>query len=193
MIKDVGGEKMKYSLEPAYLFYNDLVRLIIKAGNDPINKWFFTDGAFSPENQLERIANTWQHENFVVLANNQILAYFEAYWSKPLDIITSFRIIFFEKKQSFCIGKAIFDYFEYLFVNRGCKALNWIVAEKNYHAYRVYEKVIKNYFGHRVGIRHRGQMAYNGEISDIILYEVTQDEYLEWKENRKKLQKQSLE
>ena len=41
-----GGEKMKYSLEPAYLFYNDLVRLIIKAGNDPINKWFFTDGDF---------------------------------------------------------------------------------------------------------------------------------------------------
>ena len=124
---------------------------------------------------------------------DMLLAYFEAYWSKPLDIITSFRIIFFEKKQSFCIGKAIFDYFEYLFVNRGCKALNWIVAEKNYHAYRIYEKVIKNYFGHRVGIRHRGQMAYNGEISDIILYEVTQDEYLEWKKNRKKSQKQSLE
>ena len=36
-------------------------------------------------------------------------------------------------------------------------------------------------------------MAYNGEISDIILYEVTQDEYLEWKKNRKKSQKQSLE
>lgn len=172
---------MKYTIEPAYLVRNELIRLILKAGNDPINKWFFTDGAFSPDSQLEHTPNTWQHENFVVIANNQILAYFEAFWSKPLDIISSFRIIFFEKDKTVCIGRAIFEYFEYLFVIRGCKALNWIVAEKNYHAHRVYEKLIKKYFGHRVGVRHHGQMAYNGDVSDVILYEITQEEYLEWK------------
>ena len=175
---------MKYTLVPASFVRNELVQLIIQAGNDPVNKWFFTDGSFSPDSQLECVPNTWQHENFVVMANNQILAYFEAYWSKPLDIITSLRIIFFEKNKAACIGMAIFEYFEYLFVIRGCKALNWIVAEKNYHAYRIYEKLIKNYFGHRVGIRHRGQMAYNGEVSDVILYEITQEEYLDWKSKK---------
>jgi len=156
---------MKYT-EPAYLVYNELVRLILKAGNDPINKWFFTDGAFPPETQLQISPNTWQHENFVVVANRQILAYFEAYWSNPLDIITSFRMIFFEKDKSVCIARALFEYFEYLFVIRGCKALNWIVAEKNYHAYRIYEKFIKKYFGHRVGKRQYGQMAYNFCVRD---------------------------
>lgn len=172
---------MAYSIEPAYLVQNELTRLIIKAGTDPVNKWFFTDGAFTPDSQLERTPNTWMHENFVVIENKQILAYFEAFWNKPLNIITSFRMIFFEKDKADTIVKALFQYFEYLFISRGCKAFNWIVAEKNYHAHRIYEKFIKKYFGHKVGMRHNGQMAYNGEISDVYLYEITQEEYMEWK------------
>lgn len=176
---------MNCTLESASLVYNELARLILNAGNDPINKWFFTDGAFSPETQLEHIPNTWQHENFVVMQNSRILAYLEAYWSKPLDIITSLRIILFDKINTVGIVRKIFYYFEYLFVIRGCKAVNWIVAEKNKHAFRIYEKLIKNYFGHRVGIRHNGQMAYNGEVSDVILYEITKEEYLNWKNKTK--------
>lgn len=172
---------MAYSIEPAYLVQNELTRLIIKAGTDPVNKWFFTDGAFTPDSQLERTPNTWMHENFVVIENKQVLAYFEAFWNKPLNIITSFRMIFFEKDKANTIVKALFQYFEYLFISRGCKAFNWIVAEKNYHAHRIYEKFIKKYFGHKVGIRHNGQMAYNGEISDVYLYEITQEEYMKWK------------
>ncbi len=172
---------MAYSIEPAYLVQNELTRLIIKAGTDPVNKWFFTDGAFTPDSQLERTPNTWMHENFVVIENKQVLAYFEAFWNKPLNIITSFRMIFFEKDKANTIVKALFQYFEYLFISRGCKAFNWIVAEKNNHAHRIYEKFIKKYFGHKVGMRHNGQMAYNGEISDVYLYEITQEEYMKWK------------
>lgn len=175
---------MAYSIEPAYLVQNELTRLIIKAGTDPVNKWFFTDGAFSPDSQLERTPNTWMHENFVVIENKEILAYMEAYWSKPLNIISSFRLIFFNKTKTFIITKAIFQYFEYLFISRGCKVINWTVAEKNYHAHRLYEKFIKNYFGHYAGKRHNAQMAYNGEISDIYLYEITLEEYIEWKNKR---------
>lgn len=175
---------MSYSIEPAYLVQNELTRLIIKAGTDPVNKWFFTDGAFTPDSQLESTPNTWMHENFVVIENKQVLAYFEAFWNKPLNIITSFRMIFFEKDKAYTIGKALFQYFEYLFVSRGCKAFNWIVAEKNYHAHRIYEKFIKTYFGHKVGMRHNGQMAYNGEISDVYLYEITQEEYRNWKNKK---------
>ena len=88
---------MSYSIEPAYLVQNELTRLIMKAGTEPVNKWFFTDGAFSPDSQLERAPNTWMHENFVVIEDKEILAYFEAFWSKPLNIITSFRFIVFNK------------------------------------------------------------------------------------------------
>lgn len=58
---------MSYSIEPAYTVYNELCRLILKAGTDPINKWFFYDGSFIPEYQLERIPNTSNKENYVVI------------------------------------------------------------------------------------------------------------------------------
>ena len=172
---------MSYVIEPAYLFFNELAHIIMKAGMDPVNKWFFSDGCFSAESDLERSPNTWRRENFVIIQNREILAYCEGYWSKPLNIISNLRLIIFNKSKGFIVAKAIFDYFDYLFVTRGCKAVNWLVAEKNYHAHRVYEKFVNHYFGHYVGKRHSGQMAYNGEISDVLLYEITFDEYIKWK------------
>ena len=149
---------MVYSLEPAYLVQNELTRLIMKASMDPVNKWFFADGCF--------------------------IAYLESVWSKPLNIISNFRLIIFNKNKGYIVSKAIFEYFDYMFEARGCRAFNWFVAEKNFHACRVYEKFTSHYFGHVCGRRHSGQMAYNGEISDIILYEVTSEEYFRWKNLR---------
>ncbi|MCR4736289.1 MAG: hypothetical protein K5829_14935 [Treponema sp.] len=172
---------MTYSLEPAYLVQSELTRLIMKAGNSTENKWFFADGCFSADAEMERSPNTWQHENFAVIADREIIAYFEGVWSKPLNIISNFRTIVFNKNKGFIACQALFDYFDYLFNTRGCRAFNWFVAEKNNYAHRLYDKFISRYFGHIAGTRHCGQMAYNGEVSDIILYEITSEEYFAWK------------
>ena len=55
---------MSYSIEPAYLAQNELIRLIMKASMNPINKWFFGDGCFSADSDIERSPNTWRHNNF---------------------------------------------------------------------------------------------------------------------------------
>lgn len=178
---------MAYSLEPAYYVQHELSRLIIKSGTNPANKWFFTDGAFVANSQLERTANTWNHDDFVVICEKEILAYFEATWNKSLNIITSFRLIIFNSQKARTATKAFFKYIDYLFVARGCNAFNWIVAEKNLHAYKLYEKFIKKYFGHKVGKKHYGQMAYDGDVSDVFLYEITREEYFTWKSNTKSL------
>ncbi len=173
---------MSYSIEPSFSVHNELARLIIKAGTSIENKWFFTDGAFSTEVQLERSPNTWLHENFVVICDKQIIAYFEAAWGKPLNIISGFRLLLFDKSKSISATTAFFQYLDYLFVSRGLLSFNWLVADKNIHAFNLYEKFINRYCGHRVGKRHYGQMAYDGEISDIYLYEITKEEYFEWRE-----------
>ena len=46
--------------------------------------------------------------------------------------------------------------------------------------FELYEKFIKKYFGHKVGMRHCGQKSYTGVVSDVYLYEITKDEYYEW-------------
>jgi hypothetical protein len=73
------------------------------------------------------------------------------------------------------------SYLDYLFVNRGCQVFNWTAAFQNEHAIKQYERFIKDYCGHKVGIRHYAQKSYTGKVSDINLYEITRREYFNWK------------
>ncbi len=172
---------MSYSLEPAYAVRNKLVRALLKAGTNPENQWFFTDGAFIPDQMIEYQPNTYQKDDFAVISDNKIIAFFSAQWNKQLQIIVGFRIICLNSSKSMEMSKAIFTYFDYLFVARGCKVLNFLVADKNVHAKNIYDKFTTKYFGHVTGHRTRGQMSYTGEISDVTTYEVTCDEYFAWK------------
>ena len=173
----------KNYLEPAYTVYPGLIRKLTLAGMNPKYQWFFSDGAFTPESIVSPTINSWSSEDFVVIDDNGIIAFFSAKWVRPLDILNSLRIILFDENKSIIATNAFFEYLDYIFKARGCNALNWIVAEKNEHAYKLYERFIKKYCGHRVGKRHYGQKSYTGEISDVILYEITKEEYFDWKKN----------
>lgn len=172
---------MSYKLEPAFAVAPGLTRKLVLAGMKEENQWFFSDGAFSENGIIEHQPNTWNNENFVVLDDDGIIAFFCATWNRPLDIISGFRLILFDKKKGNTVTKAFFEYLDYLFTKRGCNAFNWTVAEKNEHAYKLYEKFINKYMGHKVGKRFFGQKSYTGIISDIYLYEITKDEYFQWK------------
>jgi hypothetical protein len=112
---------MSYSLEPASAVRIELQRKIIAAGADKENQYFFFDGAFSSDITLENALNTWIHENFVVISDRDIIAYFEATWTGPVDIISGFRLILFDKKKSIIMVKAFLKYIDYLFILRGHK------------------------------------------------------------------------
>ena len=170
---------MSYKLEPAFAVATGLSRKLVLAGMREENQWFFSDGAFTENGIIEYHPNTWSNENFVVLDDEGIIACFCATWSRPLDIITGFRLILFEKEKANIMAKAFFEYLDYLFTKRG-----WIVAEKNVHAYKLYEKFVKKYMGHKIGKRHFGQKSYCGVVSDVYLYEITKDEYFEWKKEK---------
>jgi hypothetical protein len=174
---------MTFTLEPAAAYGQQLNYLIMKAAFDPANEWFFYDGAHNGANALETgMSNTWLNEYFVGLSeNNEIFAYFEGQWQRPMDIIVSFRTINFNPAASSMFIRALFTYFDYLFVNRGCQVFNWTVAIQNEPAMDQYERFIRNHCGHGVGTRRHAQKSYTGKISDINLYEMTREEYFEWK------------
>jgi hypothetical protein len=180
---------MTFTLEPAAAFAQLLSNLIIKATFDPANEWFFYDGVHTAATMLEQnVSNTWAHDNFVALNDNrEIFGYFEGQWQRPVDIISSFRAINFQPKRSRIFVKALFSYFIYLFENRGCQVLNWAVAIQNRYAMHQYERFVRNYCGHKVGIRHHSAKSYTGKISDINLYEITRDEYFDWKKRNFKV------
>lgn len=172
---------MCYRLEPAQSVYPGLIRKLTIAGMNPKNQWFFSDGAFTASDIISSSTNTWISEDFVVINEEKIIAFFSAKWIRPLDILTSLRIIILEEKKSVFVVKAFLEYLDYIFCARGCEVLNWTVAEKNTKAYTLYEKFISHFCGHKVGLRHHAQKSYTGEISDVILYELTREEYFNWK------------
>jgi hypothetical protein len=171
-----------FTLEPAAYFAPQLNRKIIEASFDIENEWFFFDGAFNGTSLDQNSCNTWMYEKFVAVNKGDIFTYFEAIWTRPLDIITSFRLINFNKRHPYVFVLAFFKYLDYLFVCRGCQVFNWTVALQNEHALIQYERFIKDYCGHKVGSRKHAQKSYTGKISDINLYELTKEEYFAWKE-----------
>lgn len=64
----------------------------MKSGTKKENKWFFNNGSFLPEEQIERIPNTWNNDNYVVVCDTKIVAYFEATWNKVLNVVVCFRL-----------------------------------------------------------------------------------------------------
>ena len=174
---------MKIELVPAAYVAQDLCKKITSASFDIQNEWFFFDGAFNFSANIQTSVNTWSNENFVAVNNGEIAAYLEGLWTRPLDIISGFRAINFNRKCPYLFAVAFKSYLEYLFVNRSCNALNWTVALKNKRAVRQCERFSSNYCGHYVGLRHHAQKSYAGKISDSTLYEITLNEFLEWKQS----------
>jgi len=172
---------MGVELMPAAYAAQDLYKKITAATFDVKNEWFFFDGAFNCSTNIQTSVNTWSHENFIAVYNNEIVAYFEGVWTRPLDIVSGFRTINFGGKYSRPFVQAVFRYVEHLFVNRSCKAFSWAVALLNERATKQCERFVRDYCGHRIGVRHHAQKSYSGKISDCCLYEITQEEFLEWK------------
>ena len=175
---------MSYSIEPAYTVVRELSRQLVKASSSIENQWFFPEGGFSAAS-LDQAGNFYLNENFVVVHKGQFVAYFEAHWARPLNNIHNFRFILFDKQKSVLATRAFFDYLDYLFVVRGCQVFTWSVALLNEHAHRLYEKFIRKYCDHKIGQRTRSFLGYSGQVSDTIMYELTREEYLEWKYRKK--------
>ena len=67
---------MGIDLIPAAYAAQELSKKISAASLDPENEWFFFDGAFNFTANIETSVNTWLHEKYISVHNNEIIAYF---------------------------------------------------------------------------------------------------------------------
>ncbi len=58
---------MSYSIEPACLVRDELIRKIILASTSIENQWFFSNGAFNANLYISQSIDTWNHEEFAVV------------------------------------------------------------------------------------------------------------------------------
>lgn len=170
---------MAISLQPAYLFWPRLARLLFKASVQPENKWFFIESGFNVQT-LDKIGNFSISENFVVVDDDKIVAYIEGFWKHSLRVIEHFRFISFDNSYSMNFMSIFFDYIDYLFQIRGCDVFNWSVAKANIHALKLYKTITKCCGGRQIGQYTRILKSYDGEVSDSILFEMTREDYLKY-------------
>jgi len=180
---------MQFEFIPASFILDRLLEKISSVSLNLENDWFFYTGAFEAPVGTEAGINTWLHENFVITCDGEIIGYFEGHWDRSRDVIMGRRCINLSKNKSIIFVHSVFKYFDYLFECRGCMALNWCVALQNRHATLQYDRLVENYCGQRIGITHDSQRSFTGQISDCILYEITRDEYFEWKQRGYKKRK----
>jgi hypothetical protein len=78
----------------------ELVKKIMSTTLDVKTEWFFADGAFNTATSFEQpgACNTWLYERYVTIYSNEIIAYFDGMWSRPVAIIASFRAINFNQR-----------------------------------------------------------------------------------------------
>ena len=99
---------MSFSIEPAYTVSSELMRQLTRASTNIVNQWFFLEGTFSTLAKIIQSSDTWYYENFVVIADKHIIAYFEGEWARPLNIIHNFRMILLDKSFQISATKAFF-------------------------------------------------------------------------------------
>ena len=173
---------MKFEFMSTACAAQELTKKIMLVALNVENKWSFYDEAFNLSADIQITVNTWSYGNFVVVCDNDITAYFEGHWNRPLDIINGFRIINFNCLYSRAFIASFVIYLDYLFTTRSCKAINWTVALRNESAVKQCERFARDYCGRYIGIRHHSQKSYSGKISDSALYEITQEEFFDWKQ-----------
>lgn len=170
-----------YYLDFAYKYFDKLARLLFKASTQEKNTWYFQNHDLIIEKELEHDANTCAYERQIIAKNDSILGYISAEWKRPVDIIDNFRVINFTNSNSIYLIKGVLGFIDYLFMERGCKVINFSIPEKSDYLKKITKHFIMNFMGHQIGLKHYSIISYSGIISDEILCEITYEDYFNWK------------
>ncbi len=171
---------MAYSIEPSYVLADGICKELANASTKINNKWYFSGTGFNASN-IDRNGDFSVTENFAIVSDKKIIAYIESRWLRSIKVLVDFKIILFDDTKKISFVDAVLSYFEYVFISRGCDVITFDVAEKNSSLVKLCSKLSSKYFGHKCGVKTRNLKSLNGEISDAILYEITKEEYFNWK------------
>jgi RimJ/RimL family protein N-acetyltransferase len=69
----------------------------------------------------------------------------------------------------------IISHIKKLILNNGIRRIEWYAFADN-PAIKGYEKIIKRFGGHRVGVLHKCNMLRDGKLHDSIMYEILIEE-----------------
>jgi hypothetical protein len=171
---------LKFALDYA----EELKRADRASWRDPKYKWYHL-GGFNENIVVDE--NTWSRYQMVsVDKDNNVIGYLSADVDRSSDYLFRLRAINYTDKCNLVFAKDMYDFFRFVFVERGSRRMEWSVVVGN-PIEKMYDKFCRKVNGNIVGICHKSVKLMDGQYADLKTYEVFGDDvraYLKKKEEQ---------
>lgn len=119
--------------------------------------------------------STWDCLQCVSLEDNEVVGFFEASFNRTANSVNCIYALNFTDSP-FPFAKDLRLFLTRLFDQCHVQKVRWTVSIGN-PAERMYDRIVRKYGGRVVGIYHREDMLWDGELCDCKLYEILREEY----------------
>jgi hypothetical protein len=169
-------------LDNAIKYTEELKIKLIDTWYDEKYKYYYMGGGHKPYCPAE---NDWGAREFVSLdKNGKILGYISYTINRNVNSIYEFGAINFSDDK-FIFGIDLFKVIDNIFCQFGHQKLEWDVVCGN-PIEESYDEAVAKIGGRIVGIKKRAVKLADGKLYDKKMYEILQEDYLEYKKKHKK-------
>lgn len=166
-------------LKPAILYKEELIKKYQNTWFDEDYKYYHSSYERTPNIE----ADTWNYIQFVsVNDSNEVIGYLRANIARTNMSISSLGIINFSD-DILTFGRDLHEFLEFLLDVKKFNKINFNVVVGN-PIEKSYDLLIKKYNGRVVGFYEKDYLI-NNEFHDSKIYEITRENYLESKKNKK--------
>ena len=163
-------------LENAKKYEDQLRQLFFDIAYDPFYKY----EQFSAYSEVFKIPDTTFNSNhFVSVFNGKVIGYIEYQIKRPENSVWGLEVVHFGGKasgNSYIFGKDLFLAMKDIFEKFGFRKISFCVRVGN-PVEKTYNKLIKRYNGHIVGVRKQEVRLMDGQLYDEKWYEIFASDY----------------
>lgn len=157
-------------------FKDELQKSMLAAIYNPENRFYFNSNYIAYVMKIDE--TDWDTLQMVsVSKDSKILGYFKATFDRTCMRVNGLAVISFAEKCNIVFAKDMYQFLDDLFILRGMNKVEWTVVVGN-PIEAMYDRIIKHYGGHIVGIKHASSALMNGTYCDSKIYELMRTDYL---------------
>lgn len=160
-------------LRPAYNYSNELKKLFAESITGHKFKYYQLTNYAVFELKIEN--DEWSRIQKVSICDGEILGFLEASIDREVFGVSSLSAINFHN-QNYIFSRDLYDFIIEMFDLYRFRSVRWTAITMN-PAVEMYDRIVKNLGGRVVGIEHKAAMLRDGNLYDLKLYEILQEDY----------------
>lgn len=171
-------------IQPAILYNDQLEKLYAQCWYDTKYQYYFSSGYRNRLDLSSVYTNPSSRREFVSVDNDgKLLAYISYFVDIEVELAYNFGFMSFPDSSIFIVAKDLYNVIDDIFCKYNLAVCEISCIEGN-PVLSKYQKLVKKFNGRMVGYRTHRQKLLDGSIKGDYLFEVTRDQYLQYKNSR---------